>query len=90
MRNPKKLRKVILLDADVHAQIESYFENQGIKFNLSEAVRSVEIGLLNSLIKYENVSVLGEAAPPLRAQATAGLIIADAFQGLMSDIEKMK
>jgi hypothetical protein len=82
-----KLRKVITLDPDIHHQIEAFFKEQGVKFNLSEAVRDVEKGLLASLIKQKELSGLEKVAPLLRAKASAGLIIADAFQNLIIDLD---
>lgn len=90
MKQGNKIRKVVLLDPDVHAQIEAYFKEQGIKFNLSEAVRDVELGLLNSLIKQREIAELGVTAPLLKAKATAGLIIADAFHNLFDDLKGME
>lgn len=82
----KKKRIFVTVDEDVHNQITSYFEEQGEKFNLSEAVQDVERGLLHGLRKHKETMNL--VAPLLRAKTMAGLMIGEAFQSLFSDVEK--
>jgi hypothetical protein len=84
MNRRKKI--YVTVNEDIHNQIISYFEAQGEKFNLSEAVQDIEKGLLQGLIKHQKT--VGIVAPLLRAKTMAGLIIGDAFQSLFSEIEK--
>lgn len=83
---PAKKKITITVDAEIHNAIRKYFKEIGETFNLSAAVQEIEMGIFQGILKHKETAEL--VSPVLRAKATAGLVIADAFQSLFSDIKK--
>jgi len=83
MRTKKKIN--VTVDIKIHNQIREYFKEIGEDFNLSAAVQEVERGILQGILKHQELA--GIESSTVRAKATAGLVIADAFQDMFSDFE---
>ena len=83
---PAKKKINVTVDAEIHDAIRKYFRDIGEKFNLSAAVQEIEMGIFQGIMKHKETVEL--VSPVLRAKTSAGLLIADAFQTLFSDIEK--
>lgn len=83
---PTKKKVNVTVDAEIHNTIREYFKEIGEEFNLSAAVQEIELGIFKGIMKHKETVEL--VSPILRAKTTAGLVIADAFQSLFSDISK--